>query len=196
MVLRLDMLLSSRWNEVQSFSILPCDLSQSCGFNLSPNTNDSHLHLSLYWDKPPPVLVTYTNYLPFPWSWGLSRQFCLTWYLSWCWKGRKLCSDLTQVDGSWHGWGWDRLGFSAWVLGSPSCGLSMWLGLLTAWQLDSKNSYIYSWLHYLKMFFKKLGTVQGSKFKRFKNVFSEKYSFQYCSPAPVLLRWFVYSFRD
>ena len=108
MVLRLDVLLSSRWNKLQSFSILPCDLSQSCGFNLSPITKDPHLHLSLHCDKPPAVLVTYTNNLPFPWSWGPSRQFCSTCVCHGA--GKAGSSKVTSlVDGSWHGWGWDWL---------------------------------------------------------------------------------------
>ena len=106
MVLRLDMLLSSRRNEVQSFSILPCDLIQSCGFNVSPFTNDSLFHLSLHCDKPPLVIVAYSNNLPCLMivrvEQAVSSVSCGI-----CWDGWKLQSGLIYVDGSWFGWGWD-----------------------------------------------------------------------------------------
>lgn len=102
----IDMLLSSRRNEVQSFSILPCDLIQSCGCNVSPFTNDSLFHFPFCCDGPPPVVVAYSHNLPLLMIVRVEQADSSV-SCGVCWEGWKLQSGLTYVDGSWCGWGWD-----------------------------------------------------------------------------------------
>lgn len=140
--------MSSRLDRYNTFQHFFGNFIQSCGFNCPPFTNDSQFHLSIT------LWQTTTNLS------GLEQQFIIS-YDSEGWLGSSVLYGVCQVLGwleapTWphsHGWQlvWVWVGLLCVVF---PCELSMRLELLTAWQLNSRNSFIYSWLHHLKMSFK------------------------------------------
>lgn len=154
------MLLSSRLDRYNTFQHFFGNLIQFCGINCPPFTNDSQFHLSIT------LWQTTTNLS------GLEQQFIISydsegWLGSsviWCLPGAGMAGSSNMATLSWLAVG-VGVGGAGTCRGSHCrslvllcvvfpCELSMRLELLTAWQLNSRNSFIYSWLHHLKMSFK------------------------------------------